>query len=149
MQLQDSDIISAARDLCDEQNVVLNVAPNPMKRRVAPTPLWWTATAAAVITAFFVGKSLPIGSTPTIPAKEGAITVVNESVSNSGQVTAPSLIERDGGESSVVHDTIYKTRIVRIPVSSSQQQIAQADTSHSPGCSMLCDDIRYDLLAGN
>lgn len=49
----------------------------------------------------------------------------------------------------VVHDTIYETKIVRVPTSSNQRQVAKADPLPSSGCSMLCDDIRYDLLAGN
>lgn len=49
----------------------------------------------------------------------------------------------------VVHDTIYETRIVRVPAPSPQQPTAQAEPAPSPGCSMLCDDIRYDLLTGN
>ena len=66
-------------------------------------------------------------------------------------------IDASGGESAiireviheVVHDTIYETRIVRVPVPSQQIQTAQAEPAPYPGCSMLCDDIRYDLLAGN
>ena len=59
MQLQDSDIISAARDLRDEQNEQLYVAPSPLKGRRTSTPLWWGAVAAALVVGFFVGKVSP------------------------------------------------------------------------------------------
>ncbi len=162
MQLQDSDIISAARDLRDEQNEQLYVAPSPLKGRRTPTPLWWAATAAALVVGFLVGKGLPSGPTPTLPVREGAITLEYSHLSHSQNHSAPSLIGRAGGESSggesaiireviheVVHDTIYEARIVRVPTPSQQLQTAQAEPVPSPGCSMLCDDIRYDLLAGN
>ena len=162
MKLQDYDIITAARDLRDEQNEQLYVAPSPLKGRRTSPPLWWAATAAALVVGFFVGKGLPSGPTPTLPVREGAITLAADNDDKSGQVTTPSLIGRAGGESAggsssiireviheVVHDTIYETRIVRVPVPSQQIQTAQAEPAPSPGCSMLCDDIRYDLLAGN
>ena len=167
MNITDSDILSAARELRDEQNARLHVAPNPLKRRTAPTPLWWAATAAALVLGFLVGKGTP-DSPPALPIREGAITLATGDEHKTGQVTTPSLIGRAGGESvesspaiirevihEVVHDTIYETRIVRLPVQ--QVMTAQADpapssspsTSSSVGCSMLCDDIRYDLLSGN
>ena len=59
MKLQDSDIISAARDLRDEQNEQLNVAPSPLKGRRTSTPLWWGAVAAALVVGFFVGQTHP------------------------------------------------------------------------------------------
>ena len=148
MKLQDSDIISAARDLRDEQNQQFNVAPSPIRIHRRPTPLWWAATAAALVVGFVLGKAPVLAPAPQ-------------------EQTAPSLIGRAGGESvssskddegtpaiirevihEVVHDTIYETRIVRMPVQ--QTMTAQAEPAPStPGCSMLCDDIRYDLLTGN
>ena len=99
MQLQDSDIIFAARDLRDEQNEQLYVAPSPLKGRRTPTPLWWAATAAALVVGFFVGKGLPSGPTPTLPVREGAITLEDSHLSHSQNHSAPSLIGRAGGES--------------------------------------------------
>ena len=157
MKFQDSDIISAARDLRDEQNEQLHVAPSPLKGRRTSTSLWWGAVAAALVVGFFIGKGSP-DSPPALEthsplSREGESLATLESctVLASGNESLPSRGDLEGSSiiHEVVHDTIYKTRIVRIPVPASQQQIAQADTSHSPGCSMLCDDIRYDLLAGN
>ena len=178
MKLQDSDIISAARDLRDEQNEKLYVSPSPFEqsealplhggagRGSAPTPLWWGATAAAVVIAFFMGKSL----TPSpSPVGEGSSQLQELAQSQSLDVNTPLSHGRgDGGEASiireviheVVHDTIFETRIVRVPVPTQQLQTAQVSGNSSqpstlnpqpssPGCSMLCDDIRYDLLTGN
>ena len=154
MKLQDSDIISAARDLRDEQNEQLYVAPTPLKGRRTLTPLWWGAVAAALVVGFFVGKSL----TPNpSPEGEGTGHLQELALSQSSNEKTPLSHGRGvGGEAiirevihEVVHDTIYETRIVRVPTPSSQQPTAQAEPDPSPGCSMLCDDIRYDLLAGN
>ena len=155
MKLQNSDIIAAARDLRDEQNGQLHVAPSPLKARRAPSPLWWVATAAALVIGFFAGKSL----TPSpSPKGEGSGYLQELAQSQSSDVNTPLSNGRGaGGESAiireviheVVHDTIYETRIVHVPVASQQIQTAQAEPAPSPGCSMLCDDIRYDLLSGN
>ncbi len=156
MKLQDSDIISAARDLRDEQNEQLNVAPSPFERSKVlpphggagrgsfPTPLWWGAVAAALVVGFFVGKG--IGSPTSDPSRDGG-EMLRAAIERS-ETSLPSREGQEGG-SSVIHDTIYETRIVRVPVPTSQLQTAQAEPAPSPGCSMLCDEIRYDLLAGN
>ncbi len=49
--------------------------------------------------------------------------------------------EVDNGSSSRQHGD-------KAPAASQQRQTAQAEPAPSPGCSMLCDDIRYDLLSG-
>ena len=156
MKLTDSDIISAARDLRDEQNERLHVAPNPLKRSSRPTPLWWAATAAALIVGYVAGGGL----TPNpSPMGEGSGHLQELAEAQSSEITTPSLTGREGEPEpaiirevihEVVHDTIYETRIVRVPVQ--QVMTAQAEPApepESPGCSMLCDDIRYDLLTGN
>lgn len=154
MKLTDSDIITAARDLRDEQNERLHVAPNPMKHNSRkPTPLWWAATAAALVLGFVIGKTHPL----TPPVEGGESSGLQESVIAQ---SLPSPTGREGGSTEpaiireviheVVHDTIYETRIVRVPVQ--QVMTAQAEPApepETPGCSMLCDDIRYDLLTGN
>lgn len=166
MKLTDSDIISAAREVRDEQNEHLHVAPNPLRRSSnRPTPLWWAATAAALLIGYVAGVNVPGTDEPAPFFSQG-----NGDQTGSGQIAmiAPSQGE-GGGElgtgasepaivreviHEVVHDTIYQTRIVRVPVP--QAMTAQAQPApvseplpESPGCSMLCDDIRYDLLAGN
>ena len=165
MKLTDSDIISAAHDLRDEQNERLHVAPNPLKRSNSrrPTPLWWAATAAALIIGYVAG-----GLTPNPPPTgEGSDYLQELANTHTTEVTTPSLVGRAGGESGesgaspaivreviheVVHDTIYQTRIVQVPVP--QMMTAQAEPvsepePESPGCSMICDDIPYELLANN
>lgn len=161
MKLTDSDIISAARQLRDEQNEQMHVAANPLKRsQKRPTPLWWAATAAALVVGFFAGHSL----SPTLSSTEEGNAHLRELAESQSSGTATSLLteKADKGDSEpaiireviheVVHDTIYQTRIVRVPVQ--QVMTAQAESERgaappTPGCSMLCDDIRYDLLAGN
>ncbi len=154
MKLQDSDIISAARDLRDEQNNDLQVAPSPIRARRTPTPLWWAATAAALIIGYVAGGGL----TPNpSPMGEGSGHLQELAEAQSSEITTPSLTGREGEPEpaiirevihEVVHDTIYETRIVRVPVQ--QTMTAQAEPAPaSPGCSMLCDDIPYELLAGN
>ncbi|MBR4533590.1 MAG: hypothetical protein IKO85_03470 [Bacteroidaceae bacterium] len=154
MKLQDSDIISAARDLRDEQNNDLQVAPSPIRARRTPTPLWWAATAAALIIGYVAGGGL----TPNpSPMGEGSGHLQELAEAQSSEITTPSLTGREGEPEpaiirevihEVVHDTIYETRIVRVPVQ--QTMTAQAEPAPaSPGCSMLCDDIPYELLTGN
>ena len=159
MKLTDSDIITAARDLRDEQNERLHVASNPLKRNSRkPTPLWWAATAAALIIGYIAGGGLT--SNPS-QMGEGSGHLQELAEAQSSEITTPSHTGREGEPEpaiirevihEVVHDTIYQTRIVRVPVQ--QVMTAKAEPApdplpESPGCSMLCDDIRYDLLAGN
>ncbi|MBP3829583.1 MAG: hypothetical protein ILA06_04665 [Bacteroidaceae bacterium] len=156
MRLTDSDIISTARDLRDEQNARLQVKPNPLKRsNNRSIPLWWAATAAALIIGFVAGRHSP-ASPPAPPAREGAITLADEDSNKSGLASAPSLAGGARGEATiireVIHDTIFQTRIVHVPVP--QVMTAQAEPvadpePETPGCSMLCDDIPYELLANN
>ena len=147
MKLQDSDIISAARDLRDKQNERLQVAPNPLKGRHTTTPLWWAAIAAALVVGFFIGQTHP----HPLPSGRGETDVVlasrNESLPSRGDLEGSSIIREVIHE--VVHDTIYETRIVRLPPTQSKQPTAQAEPAPTPGCSMLCDDIPYDLLSDN
>ncbi len=161
MKLTDSDIITAARNLRNEQNERLHVAPNPMKRNSRkPTPLWWAATAAALIIGYVAGGGLtpnPGLTTNPSPMGEGSGHLQELSEAQSSEKTTPSLTGREGEPEpaiirevihEVVHDTIYETRIVRVPVQ--QVMTAQAKPEpETPGCSMLCDDIPYDLLTGN
>ena len=185
MKLTDSDILAAARELRDEQNQHLNVAPCPIRHRRMPTPLWWSATAAAVVVAFFVGRSLN-------PAPiEGAADTNHHETATTGEYS-PLLGRGAGGEATPpIHDTIYLTRVVHVPspvhAYSASPRLAQNGTAYATGkrnasatdgeasavansdssplhgsgseglapaadtmgCSLLCDDIRYDLLAVN
>lgn len=149
MKLTDSDIITAARELRDEQNERLHVASNPLKRNSRkPTPLWWAATAAALVVGFVLGKApMLVPNTASEGASNPLLTENVTTVSPSGdEGGTPAIIREVIHE--VVHDTIYETRIVRVPVQ--QTMTAQAEPAPaSPGCSMLCDDIPYEMLAGN
>ena len=177
MKISDSDIISAARDLRDEQNEHLQVVPNPLQRsNKRPAPLWWAATAAALVIGYIAGMNVPQQDPSLIPPQGGKwspLTAEKEASSlihptsplegaRKPEQSVPAGVVREEGLDDglaaaaplVVHDTIYQTRIVRVPVPAQQVMTAQAEPAPAPqpesqGCSMLCDDIRYDLLAGN
>lgn len=184
MKLTDSDILAAARELRDEQNRHLNVAPCPIRHRRMPTPLWWSATAAAAVVAFFVGRSLN-----PAPIDAGVQTRNYETATATTGDHSPLLGRGGGGGAALpIHDTIYLTRVVHVPTpvhasphlaqneaayatenrnaySAEGEASAVAKSDSSPlhgsgseglapaadtmGCSLLCDDIRYDLLAVN
>lgn len=187
MKLTDSDILAAARELRDEQNQHLNVAPCPIRHRRMPTPLWWSATAAAVVVAFFVGRSLN-----PAPIDVGVQTKNYETATATTGDHSPLLGRGGGGEAALPsHDTIYLTRVVHVPspvlANSTSPHLAQNEAAYAMekrnaysaegeasavaksdsgplhggesegfapaadtmGCSLLCDDIRYDLLAVN
>lgn len=184
MKLTDSDIFAAARELRDEQNRHLNVAPCPIRHRRMPTPLWWSATAAAVVVAFFAGRSLN-----PAPIDVGVQTKNYETATATTGDHSPLLGRGGGGEAALPsHDTIYLTRVVHVPspvhasprpvqneaayamekrnVPSAEGEasaVAKSDSgslhggesegfapaADTMGCSLLCDDIRYDLLAVN
>lgn len=147
MKLQDSDIIAAARTIRDEQNDRLRTAPNPLKRRTS-TPVWWTAVAAALVLGFLLGRGNILPDSFNVRENSGQMAEVKTPTREKGATSGESVIVREVIHE-VVHDTIYETKIVRVPTSSNQRQVAKADPLPSSGCSMLCDDIRYDLLAGN
>ncbi len=184
MKLTDSDILAAARELRDEQNQHLNVAPCPIRHRRMPTPLWWSATAAAVVVAFFAGRSLN-----PAPIDAGVQTRNYETATATTGDHSPLQGGGGGGEAALPsHDTIYLTRVVHVPTPvHASQHLAQNEAAYAMknrnvpsaegeasavaksdsgplhggesegiapaadtmGCSLLCDDIRYDLLAVN
>lgn len=150
--LSDNDIIRAARQLRDEQNEALPVPPKFRSAAVKPLPLakhrWWAAAACLVgfLAGFGVNEEFrhPSG---------GAETLKSPVVQNI--VHLDTILVRE-----TIRDTVYQTRVVvrEIP---SKNVVAQAspkpstatddqpDKPEGVGCSMLCDNIAYELLAGN
>lgn len=167
MTINDSDILAAARELRDEQNQRLNVALSPSLRRRMPMPLWWAATAAAVVVAFFAGRSLA----PSTSHIEGSVYTSGSEMASATSGNDSPLPMRAGAHevASTIHDTIYLTRVVHVPSAANAAHSSHlggggapeaavmpndAPSEYAPapdtaGCSMYCDDIRYDLLAVN
>lgn len=172
------DIISAARELRDEENAqisakdldqLIGIAPNTDHvgtRRAAlgqqsansqhtstqgpaKRPRWWAA--AACLLCFLAG----FGVKSALPSGN-SIAVVPPSKSTPSAVTTVSpdtILLRE-----VVHDTVYQTRVIvrdaeskamKAVVAQTEQKPEPAETPSSVGCSMLCDDIPYAYLAHN
>ena len=139
MKISNEDIALAAKTLRARQDKGLVTPQNPLKTRRSKTP-WIVAAACAAGFVLGIGVSPLLSPTAsdTRLAQTTAVQVEEPRTTN----VEPQVITQ------VVHDTIYETRIVRVPTQ--QVMTAQAEPApESPGCSMLCDDIPYDLLAGN
>ena len=157
--ITDDDIFNAARQLRNEENEALSMpaempTANDSKMAVArvetlrPKHRWWAA--AACFAGFLAGFGVNEGMTRSSGVAETAVPPVVQSI-----VQADTVLLREE-----IRDTVYLTRIVvrEIP---SKNVVAQAsptpsteteelpDKPEGVGCSMLCDDIAYELLAGN
>ena len=157
--LSDNDIIRAARQLRDEQNEALSMpaempTANDSKMAAArvetlrPKHRWWAA--AACLAGFLAGFGVNEGMTRSSGMAETTAPPVVQNI-----VHLDTILVRE-----TIRDTVYQTRVVvrEIP---SKNVVAQAsptpstateelpDKPEGVGCSMLCDDIAYELLAGN
>ena len=157
--ITDDDIFNAARQLRNEENETLSMpaempTANDSEMAAArvetlrPKHRWWAA--AACLAGFLAGFGVNEGMTRSSGMAETAVPPVVQSI-----VQADTVLLREE-----IRDTVYLTRIVvrEIP---SKNMVAQAsptpstetealpDKPEGVGCSMLCDDIPYELLAGN
>lgn len=150
--LSDNDIIRAAQQLRDEQNEALPVPPEFRNAAVKPLPSakhrWWAA--AACLVGFLAGFGVNEGMTRSSGVAETTAPPVAQNI-----VHLDTILIHE-----TIRDTVYQTRVVvrEIP---SKNVVAQAsptpstateelpDKPEGVGCSMLCDDIAYELLAGN
>ena len=163
--ITDDDIFNAARQLRNEENETLSVPtemPSAMVSETAsarvetlrPKRRWWAA--AACFAGFLAGYGVNEGITRSSGLAETAESPVVQTI-----VQADTVLLREE-----IRDTVYLTRIVVREVASkgmvaqskssqssqSSQSEVSDDWSDKPagvGCSMLCDDIPYELLAGN
>lgn len=157
--ITDNDIFNAARQLRNEENEALSMpaempTANDSEMAVArvetlrPKHRWWAAAACLVgfLAGFGVNEEFrhPSGGaeTPKSPVVQNIVHL-------------DTILVRE-----TIRDTVYQTRVVvhEIP---SKNVVAQAsptpstatedlpDKPEGVGCSMLCDDIAYELLAGN
>jgi|GEM_PF-1143470 len=157
--ITDDDIFNAARQLRNEENEALSMpaempTANDSEMAVArvetlrPKHRWWAA--AACLAGFLAGFGVNEGMTRSSGMAETTAPPVAQNI-----VQLDTILVHE-----TIRDTVYQTRVVvrEIP---SKNVVAQAsptpstateelpDKPEGVGCSMLCDDIAYELLAGN
>ena len=139
MKISNEQIIASARR--GRQKVESKMTISPFKR-TSPS-LWggWVGAVAASLVSFFAGYALHGGMPQSQPAESPVAQVVEVQHDTIMQVQT-------------VRDTIYETRVV----TKYEPMLAKAEASPTPeeeddtsseqkACSMLCDDIPYELLA--
>jgi hypothetical protein len=141
MKLSDNDIITSARRLRAEQNRQVKLQPWPRQQHNIGR---YIITAAACLASFFLGFGLKTSNDTT--SKIAASSIQRDTV------ILPTM----------VHDTIYlaqtdapQTETPTPNVKRNSRKPSESKPSReeeereSQGCSMVCDDIRYDLLASS
>ena len=139
MKISNEQIIASARR--QRQKVESKMTIPPFKR-TSPS-LWggWVGAIAASLVSFFAGYALHGGIPQPQPAENPVAQVVEVQHDTIMQVQT-------------VRDTIYETRVV----TKYEPMLAKAEasptfeeeddtSSEQKACSMLCDDIPYELLA--
>ena len=139
MKISNEQIIASARR--GRQKVESKMTISPFKR-TSPS-LWggWVGAVAASLVSFFAGYALHGGMPQSQPAENPVAQVVKVQHDTIMQVQT-------------VRDTIYETRVV----TKYEPMLAKAEasptfeeeddtSSEQKACSMLCDDIPYELLA--
>ena len=138
MKISNEQILESARR--GRQKVVSKMTIPPFKR-TSPS-LWggWVGAIAASLISFFAGYALHGGMPQSQPTENPVAQVVEVQHDTIMQVQT-------------VRDTIYETRVV----TKYEPMLAKAEVSPTPeeddtsselkACSMLCDDILYELLA--
>jgi hypothetical protein len=139
MKISNEQIIASARR--QRQKVESKMTISPFKR-TSPS-LWggWVGAIAASLVSFFAGYALHGGMPQPQPAENPVAQVVEVQHDTIMQVQT-------------VRDTIYETRVI----TKYEPMLAKAEASPTPeeeddtsseqkACSMLCDDIPYELLA--
>ena len=139
MKISNEQIIASARR--QRQKVESKMTIPPFKR-TSPS-LWggWVGAVAASLISFFAGYALHANMPQSQPAEKHLAQVVEVQHDTIMQVQT-------------VRDTIYETRVVTkyepmlAKAEASPTLEAEDDTlSEQKACSMLCDDIPYELLA--
>ena len=139
MKISNEQIIASARR--GRQKVESKMTISPFKR-TSPS-LWggWVGAVAASLVSFFAGYALHGGMPQPQPAENPVAQVVEVQHDTIMQVQT-------------IRDTIYETRVV----TKYEPMLAKAEasptfeeeddtSSEQKACSMLCDDIPYELLA--
>ena len=158
MKISNEDIALAAKTLRARQDKGLVTPQNPLKTRRSKTP-WIVAAACAA------GFVLGIGVRPMLSPTDNDARVAQ---TTAVQVEEPRTTSVEPQViTQVVHDTIYQTKVVTKEVFRKSTVVAKNETatienmnnnnnnnnnneqsqSESVGCSMMCDNISYDLIA--
>ena len=140
MKISNEQIIASARR--GRQKVESKMTISPFKR-TSPS-LWggWVGAVAASLVSFFAGYALHGGMPQPQPAENPVAQVVEVQHDTIMQVQT-------------VRDTIYETRVVtkyepmlaKAEALPTSEQEEDDTSSELKACSMLCDDIPYELLA--
>ena len=154
MKISNEDIALAAKTLRARQDKGLVTPQNPLKTRRSKTP-WIVAAACAAGFVLGIGVS-PILSPTASDTRLAQTTAVQVEEPRTTNVE-PQVITQ------VVHDTIYQTKVVTKEVFRKSTVVAKNEVatienmnnnnnneqsqSESVGCSMMCDNISYDLIA--
>ena len=154
MKISNEDIALAAKTLRARQDKGLVTPQNPLKTKRSKTP-WIVAAACAAGFVLGIGVS-PILSPTASDTRLAQTTAVQTEEPRTTSVE-PQVITQ------VVHDTIYQTKVVTKDVFRKSTVVAKNETatienmnnnnnneqsqSESVGCSMMCDNISYDLIA--
>ncbi len=154
MKISNEDIALAAKTLRARQDKGLVTPQNPLKTKRSKTP-WIVAAACAAGFVLGIGVS-PILSPTASDTRLAQTTAVQTEEPRTTSVE-PQVITQ------VVHDTIYQTKVVTKEVFRKSTVVAKNETatienmnnnnnneqsqSESVGCSMMCDNISYDLIA--
>ena len=139
MKISNEQIIASARR--QRQKVESKMTISPFKRTSPSLGGGWVGAIAASLVSFFAGYALHGGMPQPQPAENPVAQVVEVQHDTIMQVQT-------------VRDTIYETRVI----TKYEPMLAKAEASPTPeeeddtsseqkACSMLCDDIPYELLA--
>jgi hypothetical protein len=154
MNISNEDIISAAKTLRTRQENRLRTPENPLKAKHGQTG-WMAAAACAAGFILGFGAHYPTTNAPDSEALLTQIDSLRQEVLTARN-TEPQVVRE------VVHDTIVTTKVVTREISREVPVVAKNEqtTDNNPinsineqgqtvnvGCSMMCDNISYDLIA--
>ena len=140
MKISNEQIIASARR--GRQKVESKMTISPFKRTSSSLRGGWVGAIAASLVSFFAGYALHGGMPQPQPAENPVAQVVEVQHDTIMQVQT-------------VRDTIYETRVVtkyepmlaKAEALPTSEQEEDDTSSEQKACSMLCDDIPYELLA--
>ena len=141
MRISNEDIIQSAkrqRQLVDSRMSIEKWQAPRRRSRGLVAAMGIAASLISFFAGFALHANMPIANMP----------IADMSTANSQQLTANSLkIQHDTiMQVQTVRDTIYQTRIV---TKYEKPMLAESESTppEQKACSMLCDDIPYELLA--